>query len=199
MAGMNEESWMKTPRWYVIRPVARGDNFAEEDLKAVGIEVFKPTFNVYSLIKHTKGQRRVKERLLTPSYLFAKLSGDQFKHVLGDREARRQAAMLQRRPMTCPHVHSIYHPPGCNRPMHASATMVEALRELCAQGAFDQGKRAGDGYLPGERVRITEGPFAGFVARFKDDKAKPGSVRVLLEMLFNEVTATVSEDWIEAA
>lgn len=182
---------MKDPRWYIIRPTIRGDFLASKELDAQKIDVFLPTFKIFSLIKHTKGQRRSRTRLLMPTYLFARLSGDQFRHVLGKRDERRSP---------CLHVHSIYRPQNSTKPMWVSDKALEQLRQLCTDGFFDQGKRNGDGFERGDRVWITDGPLAGTVMRFKDGKAKAGYVRLMVDKLLGkEVVVSVPEESVRAA
>lgn len=178
---------MREPHWYAVRPTIRGEFRARADLEDVGIEHFLPTFKRWTLVRRTKGRRRQTEHPLLPGYLFARLHGDLFS-LIHDRDR-------------CPHVVRIVSQTDATpRPVFVPDKNILALKHLCDIGHFDQGKRSGDGYVTGDRVLITEGVFAGLTARFKDDKTKPGTVRLILDRMFaGQRDLTVDVEHIQAA
>lgn len=177
---------MREPHWYAVRPTIRGEFRAAADLEDVGIEHFLPTFKRWTLVRHTKGRRRQTEHPLLPGYLFARLHGEQFSLMFN--ECRNITRIVPHMTETNP------------RPVYVQDKMILALKHLCDIGHFDQGKRSGDGYVRGDRVRITEGVFAGLTARFKDDKTKPGTVRLILDRMFaGQRDLTVDVEHIQAA
>ncbi|GAA4108734.1 transcription termination/antitermination protein NusG [Aminobacter aganoensis] len=175
------------PNWYVVRPTVHGDRRAADELKEADINHFMPTFKRFTLIKHTKGQRKETEMLLMPGYLFAQLSIEQTKTVnKHDRRFR--------------HVASIVRAPGTDRALPVDEKAVEQLRYLCADGAFDQGKRPRSGFIHGDKVLIIGGPFDNITATFREGKVKPGFAKLVLSrMLGKDQTVLVPEDLIQAA
>lgn len=183
----NEEKFMKIPHWYVIRPTFRGESRLADEMKAAKIEYFLPMYGRWTLVRHTKGRRREVRLPLLPGYLFGRLSGDDFTKLHDRRHFR--------------HFDAIVKPLNAPRPVFVDDAKIEQLRAECEAGRFDQGKaRSGDGYLPGDRILINEGPLAGTWATFKDGKTKPGCVRVIIARMFGKDTVTrIEEAFIEAA
>ncbi|MER8602813.1 hypothetical protein NKH48_03325 [Mesorhizobium sp. M1233] len=177
---------MSKPHWYVIRPTFRGDFHCALEMEAAGLERFIPTYARWTLVRHTKGRRKEIILPLLPGYLFGRLSmaGDDF-------------SKLHR----CRHFDAIVKPLNAPRPVFVDDKKIEQLRAECEAGLFDQGKRrGGDGYIAGDRIRITDGPLAGTIATFKDGKTRPGSVRVIIARMFGHDTVTrIEEAFIEAA
>ncbi|MES0207909.1 hypothetical protein NKJ93_02265 [Mesorhizobium sp. M0028] len=178
---------MKIPHWYVIKPTFRGEFNCAEEMKALGIEHFLPTYARWTLVRHTKGRRREIVLPLLPGYLFGRLAGDDFTKL---HDRRR-----------CRHFDAIVKPLNAPRPVFVDDMAIKQLREKCEAGAFDQGKRrGGDGYIAGDRILIIDGPLAGAIATFKDGKTRPGSVRVIIARMFGSDTVTrIEEAFIEAA
>lgn len=186
------------PKWYVLRPTIRGDRRAAEELKEAGINHFVPTFNRITLVRHTKAQVKTVEMLLMPGYVFAQLSIEQTKTV--NKHNRRQG-LHGSKPSEFQHVAQIVRIPGTDRAMPVDAKAVEQLRYLCADGAFDQGKRAGSGFVHGDKVLIIGGPFDNIVATFKGGKVKPGFAKLVLSKMFGskDIEVLVPDDLIQAA
>lgn len=181
---MNED----IPKWYVLRPTIRGDRRAAEELKEAGINHFVPTFNRITLVRHTKAQVKTVEMLLMPGYVFAQLSIEQTKTV------NKHNRKFQ-------HVAQIVRVPATDRAMPVDAKAVEQLRYLCDTGSFDQGKRAGSGFVHGDKVLIIGGPFDNIVATFRGGKVKPGFAKLVLSKMFGskDIEVLVPDDLIQAA
>lgn len=174
-------------RWYVIASTARGQFRLAADLEERKIEAFLPTFKRYTLIRHTKGRRRETIFPLMGRYMFVRVEMS---------PASRDVAQVE----ACKNFACWIKPRQAPRPIPARDHLVAELQRLCASGAWDQGKRSGDGYLPGDRVRIVDGPFAGLTASFKDNKARPGFVRIVLDMMFSgKIPLEIEEGAILAA
>ncbi|WP_395451175.1 transcription termination/antitermination protein NusG [Aminobacter sp. UC22_36] len=174
------------PKWYVLRPTVRGDRRASVELSEAGINVFMPTFKRFTLVKHTKGQRKETEMLLMPGYLFAQLSIDQTKTV------NKHHRKFQ-------HIAQVVRASGTDRAIPVDFKAVEQLRYLCFEGFFDQGKGS-QGFTEGDQVLIIGGPFDNLLATFKGGKVKPGFARLVLEkMLGKDQVVLVPEDLIQAA
>jgi len=172
----------QTLPWYVLRPTIRGDRRAAEELKEAKVEHFMPTYKRYSVIRHTKAQVKTTEMLLMPGYIFARLDQTQLASVPGKLK----------------HVAAVYVPPGSDYALPAEPKAVAQLQRMCAKGKFDQGKRNGEGFNRGDRVLIVDGGlFDGWLATFKDGRAKAGFVRVVLDQMFGSPRAiTVEEQFI---
>lgn len=188
-------------KWHVAQPTWSGDALARDDVltlfRTMGMteeeaaaRVFMPSYRRFTLVRHTKGRRREVTLPLMSGYLFVRIDRMDMGHV-----------------SRLPHVNRFLSFPGTCQPLTLAQDAegvckgLEQLRAACEAGKFDQGKSsAGHGYLKDDRVRITEGPLAGTVARFRDGKCRPGFVRVVLDRLMGrDTTMTVSAEALEAA
>ena len=148
------------PTWYVLHSKPRKEEFLLGQLRSHGFETYCPFVRVV-----TVNPRARKMRLYFPGYVFL--------HVdLGHSKAS-----------------SLQWMPGATGfvsfdgiPASVPEGLVPALRERVDAIHADGGELF-HGLKPGDPVRITEGPFAGYEAIF--DARLPGSerVRVLLKLL----------------
>jgi transcription antitermination factor NusG len=179
-------------QWYALRSTPRGEFRADEELEQAGIERFTPTYKRSTLIRHTKGRAREIVMPLMSGYLFAQLDFSPRSH---------HPSLLD----GCKHIVEPINIWGTPIPVRANE--LEALRLLCAAGAFDEGKKRGhdNRFRNGDLVRITGGPLMGFTVTFRevaDGSLRPraGHVKVLLErMLGIERMVDVPQEMIEAA
>lgn len=146
--------------WYALRSKPRKEDVLWKQLLAQEIEVFYPRIRV-----HPVNPRARKLRPYFPGYMFVQVDLDDvglstFKwmpHAIG-------LVSFDGEPATVP-----------DNLIHAIRKRVNEIAE--AGGEFYNGLK------PGDPVRISSGPFAGYEAIF--DARLPGSerVRVLIQML----------------
>ena len=179
---MDQESKAKSARpqagqhWYVIRSKPRRERFVYEQLHGQGLEVFYPSVRV-----HPVNPRSAKERAYFPSYLFAHLD---------------LAAFGVNRLRWLPAAVGLLEFGG--EPAVVPDALIAQLK-LRVASIQSVGGVTFDGLQPGDVVKITSGPFAGYEAIF--DLRLKGSerVRVLLEMLRRQVSVEIDAGSIRKA
>jgi len=184
---------MDRRKWYVLRAASRGEFKANSELALAGVEHFLPIYRRYSLIRHTKAQRREIVMPLMHGYLFARV----------DLQSGHDMAAID----GCKHISAMVKPRGADRPVHVDDRAIEQFQQLCAAGKFDQGhKRGGDNrFVDGDRVRIVEAPLAGLVVTFRDTAEgtrvpRIGCVKIILDRMFGaEMETEIEHEWIRAA
>lgn len=146
-------------RWYVASTQPNNEFLAADQLRAQGFEVFLPT--VKRTVRHA---RRVSEvrRAYFPAYLFVALDPDRqpWRSVNGTRGVRRLVG-------------------GAERPAPVPSGLVEALK---GQQDPDGLLRVAHSFAAGDRVRITDGPFAEFIG-VVSGLSGADRVRVLLDLM----------------
>jgi transcription elongation factor/antiterminator RfaH len=162
--------------WYVIRSKPRRERFVVDQLSGQGLEVFYPAVRV-----HPVNPRSAKERAYFPSYLFAHLD---------------LAAVGVNRVRWLPAAVGLLEFGG--EPAIVPDTLIAQLK-LRVASIQSVGGLTFDGLQPGDVVKITSGPFAGYEAIF--DLRLKGSerVRVLLEMLRRQVSVEIDAGSIRKA
>jgi transcriptional antiterminator RfaH len=146
--------------WYLVHSRPRQEDVAAEHLERQGYEVYLPRVK---LPRHRRARWLENIEPLFPRYLFAGLkTGQQSLHPI--RSTRGVAALVR----------------SGERYASVSVTLLEALRAGADADGLHQ-LRA-EGLVPGDRVRIVAGPFAGLEAVFH---SRQGSdrVRVLLQII----------------
>lgn len=200
--------------WFALRSTPRGEFRADEELKEVGIERFTPFYRCRTLLKHTKGRVKTVERPLMPGILFARLSDGDFFASKRKRDAFRAVShgreylVPQAEEPICKHVVDVYRKLNGTPMVVTDLERLNSLRKLCEAGAFDQGRERGhdNRFVNGDRVRITAGPWAGFVVTFRETasgvhKPRMGYVKVMLDQLFGRpgFDMDVPQELLEAA
>ena len=138
-------------RWYAAHCKPRQDERAEENLLNQGYEVFRPRVRI------RKNGKTVVESMF-PRYLFIRLD-DQGQEDWSPIRSTRGISDLVRWGSHVPHVPD---------------SIIEGLYDrLDAAGCIELCKD----FQPNQRVRITEGPFAGYEALFH---ARNGEERVIV-------------------
>lgn len=147
-------------QWYALRSKPRKEEVVWRQVHTAGIEVFYPRLRVQPV-----NPRSRKQRPYFPGYMFVQVDIDEvgmstfrwMPHTLG-------LVSFGDEPATVPE-HLIY----------AIMKRVEAIAEA--------GGELFDGLKPGDKVLISEGPFAGYEAIFDVRIAGSERVRVLLQLL----------------
>ncbi len=147
---------MSTLKWYVLRTKAKKERFVYQQLVAQRVTLFFPAVRVKPV-----NPRAAKIRPYFPGYLFVQADLD----VLG-----------QNAFSWLPGVVGLVR--FGDEPTAVPDNVVNELRVRLAELSLAQQEP----FQPGERVRIVEGPFAGYEAIF--DLRLPGKERVQVLLSF---------------
>lgn len=165
---------MGGPAWYVLHSKPRKENQLNTFLQSNGIETFYPTLSVKLV-----NPRASKVRPYFPRYMFIHADLD----VVG--------------------ISLLKWSPGLDRlvefggqPATVQAPVIAKLKHTLATIEAAGGIRSLD-LQPGDRVRIMEGPLAGYEAIFDTYLSGNERVKVLLEMLGRQVTISLDTNAIE--
>lgn len=183
--------------WYVVRCNIKCEEKAERNLRRAGFSTYAPLARIERFNKRRKVWIETELRLM-PRYLFVETVGAVPWFVL----------------RACEGVESVLGSEG--RPCRLHGLEERALREVMAAEAdlqFDTtragkirrgeiGKNKRDTvrmkFPPGVSIRVTEGPFADFIAEVTNVTAK-GKLEALIKV-FGELTpVTIKAEWAEAA
>jgi len=165
---------VSTASWYVIHSKPRKENQVNAYLRAQGLETFYPTLHVQPV-----NPRASRIRPYFPRYLFVHADLD----AVG-------VSVLQWVPGAIGLVSFGGQPVPV--PAHAVHELKRRVAEIRAAGGLVL-----DGLQPGDAVRITQGPFAGYEAIFDARLSGAERVQVLLTMLGRLVKVQVNAGAIE--
>ncbi|MEW6577701.1 MAG: transcription termination/antitermination NusG family protein [Chloroflexota bacterium] len=165
---------MSTASWYVIHSKPRKENQVNAYLRTQGFETFYPTLRVQPV-----NPRASRIRPYFPRYLFVHADLDEVG-----------VSALQ----WVPGAIGLVEFDGYVAPVPDSA-VHELTRRVAAIEAA--GGLTFDGLQPGDPVRITHGPFAGYEAIFDMRLGGSERVQVLLQMLGRLVKVRVNAGAIE--
>lgn len=165
-------------RWYAIHCKPREDARAEANLQFQSYEVFRP---LARLRRRHQGRQTTVTESLFPRYLFVQLD-DSAENWAPIRSTRGVAGMVK----------------FGNRPAEVPETIIRAL-----EAQLDPDTRCVDltrqsEWRKDQRVRITEGPFAGHEALFYARRGEDRVV-VLLNILQQDQRLTLPETAISGA
>jgi transcriptional antiterminator RfaH len=153
--------------WYAINSKPHQELLAESSLKMLGVETLCP------LSKETKVIRRKIRKStspLFPGYLFARFDIDRcFRGVLYARGVKRVVAFG-------------------SEPAVVDDEMIEGIRSRLMDDCV---VRPGPSFLPGQPVRIQQGPLHGFEAVFEREMKGEQRAVLLLKALFYQARLVV--------
>jgi transcriptional antiterminator RfaH len=149
-----------TTRWYALRSKPRKEDVLFRQISAQGYEAFYPRIRVQPVNPRSK-----KVRPYFPGYMFIRVDLD---------EVGRSTFNWM------PHAIGLVSFGG--EPASVPDNLIYAVQKRVEEIA-EAGGELFDSLKPGDKVRISDGPFAGYEAIF--DVRLPGSerVRVLIQML----------------
>jgi transcription elongation factor/antiterminator RfaH len=160
--------------WYALHSKPRKEVQVKRYLKANGIEVFHPTVRVNPV-----NPRSSRVRSLFPRYLFVYADLDEIG------------------------ISALQWVPGAvglvqfdGQPASVPDHYLRELRQRIAQ-VDEAGGLHLDGLKPGDPVRITSGPFAGYEAIFDMRLSGSERIQVLLQWLGRTVKTRVDKDAVE--
>lgn len=155
--------------WICAYVSPRSETRAVDEIKQLGFDAYSPMRTVRVI-----RQRRITEekRPLFVGYIFAQL-GDNLEGLYAVRAIDGVSQII-----------------GGYCPAIVKPGLIQELRHAERMGAFDERPKPEPVFAPGQHVRITAGPFTGFIASVI--KAEPKRrVHVLLAMLGGSVSASV--------
>jgi len=170
--------WDKTQsvlkmKWYCVYTKPGQMEKARENIQRQGLEAFYPKIRVQRVIR---GKKKWVVRPMFPNYLFAHFSLTQ-------------------------HYRSIHHTAGVSRvvsfgglPPPVDEMIINELKTENAQGRVFALEP--EGFKEGEKIRVIEGPFAGFSAVFKGELKSRDRVIILLNLLKTSVHSELSRNAI---
>lgn len=122
--------------WLVLKTRSRHENIVETSLRQKRIDAYLPRRNV---LRQWKGKRRVVALPLFPGYVFVRPTVDQFENI---RHIRGACGLVL----------------SGTRPATMQDGDLDAVKILVDSGAE---LRVDPQLMPGQRVKIVSGPFAG--------------------------------------
>ena len=163
-------------KWYVIRSKPRRERFVHDQLSSQGLEVFFPAVKV-----HPVNPRSARERAYFPSYLFVHLD---------------LVAVGVNRLRWLPAAVGLLEFGG--EPAIVPDLLVAQLKRKVSSIQAAGGLVFAD-LNPGDSIKITSGPFAGYEAIFDLRLKGSDRVRVLLELLRRQVPLELNAGSIRKA
>lgn len=170
--------------WYLLRAATRQEAKAIQSLKELGLYAYCPMRTTWDRLSKVRG--KTKTLALFPGYIFAQIPEE--RGLYGIREADGVHAFV----LTSSHS-------GERVPAVVSACDVEGLIAAQEVGAFDETKpKPKWNPKAGERVKVSGGPFTGFVGRVIEAQGEK-RVRVLLDSFKNAAPLRLKTDQVERA
>ncbi|RUM89542.1 MAG: transcription termination/antitermination protein NusG [Thermodesulfatator sp.] len=156
-------------KWYIVHTYSGFENKVksslEERIKQYGMEdkfsaIVVPTEKVVEVVK---GERRTSARKVFPGYILVKMDFD-----------KESWHLVQDTPKVTGFVGGQHNPVPL--PDHEAEKILKQMEErtLNPRPKYD--------YEPGEKVIVTEGPFANFTGVVEEVKPEKGKVRVLVSI-----------------
>lgn len=161
--------------WYAIQTKPHKEQAVLAALGRAGIETYCPRIRQWRRLRNRKVRQEVS---LFPGYLFARLAFFQ--------EYAR-----------------IRWTPGLLRVVTSGGVAVEVSEEMmrevrAMERAGSRGGLRSAKLAPGSRVRVTEGPFAGFEGRVAESLGGGDRVRILIELFRRQAALEVDETLLSA-
>ena len=153
------------PRWFAVHCQANRENLAAANLAEQGYGTFLPRYR--KLRRHARRVDKVL-RPFFPNYLFVRLDMDH------DRWRPINGTSGVARLVMCG-----------DRPVPAPVGVVEVLQRSCDEAGVMTWR---PDLIPGQAVRVNEGPFAGLVGELESLRGNE-RVRVLLDLMGSSVPA----------
>jgi len=172
-------------RWYVLHAHSGQEGAVKEMLLARAAQLDNPKLlaNVFVPIEQVEvvraGQKRVSKHKCFPGYVLVQLPEHPEKHA-------ELWHMIKDTPSVTGFIGSR------NTPVPLEDSEVQAIIEV-VRGERERPKPKLD-FETGERIRITDGPFANFLGRIEDIDADRGVVKVMVE-IFERQTSVEVEFW----
>jgi transcriptional antiterminator RfaH len=154
--------------WYVIYTKPKKEDMVSEMLRHGGIEVYNPKLR---LIKYAKGRYREVVEPLFPCYIFARFAPETHLWMISYTRGVRRAVG------------------GENGLWHVAEDIIDFIRSREQDGFITS--RSMD-IREGDKVKVTDGPFAGLTGIF--ERQMTGSERVVLLLAAVEYQARVFVD-----
>jgi transcriptional antiterminator RfaH len=163
------------PKWYLVKTKSLSENRVFTRLTGAGYEVLFPKIS-----KKSKRSRGVFElRPLFPTYLFVRFVGDELKTIKYTHGVAR---------VIC------FGP----EPQEVGEDIIAAVRARMDEGGVVKLERKTLSLAAGQRVKIHEGPFAGFDAIFVEEMPDRERVVLLLDAV-SSYRLTIEKQALESS
>ena len=159
--------------WYAVQTKPRRERAVAEALERGGLECYFPRIRQW---RHRAGKRFREVGPLFPGYLFVRLA------FAGDYPRVRWTPGLAR-------VVAFG-----DSPVRIEEDMLAQIREM--EKAGSRGRLRSQSLEPGARVRVMEGPFAGFQGRVVTRLSGGERVRILLELFRRQASLDCDPEWL---
>ncbi|WP_169902751.1 transcription/translation regulatory transformer protein RfaH [Paraferrimonas sedimenticola] len=146
--------------WYLVYAKPRGEQRAQANLEAQGLEVYLPQIERDKMLR---GKKQKVEEALFPGYLFVRFDPSQFA-VARVKNTRGVAGMVQF---------------GAHMPVVPSAVVLSIMQQL---DDLNEIPEVTNDFTAGDKVIVTEGPFAHLNAVFQESSGE-NRCFILLEMM----------------
>ena len=164
------------PDWYVFLAAPQCEAAVQRTLGNRGIAAMVPHTEHIERVGKSRSRVRVAQPAF-PGYVFAEVAGRQWGLI-------RLVTYLHPQPLAMD-----------GAPYRLSADDVAYIRRL--QDNPPAHPQAARKYMPGELVRILQGPFAEFRASVRADKGR--KLHVSAQIFGRPTPVTVPREWVEAA
>jgi transcriptional antiterminator RfaH len=163
------------PKWYLVKTKSLSENRVFTRLTGAGYEVLFPKIS-----KKSKRHRGIFElRPLFPTYLFVRFVGDELKTIKYTHGVAR---------VIC------FGP----EPQEVGEDIIAAIRARMDEGGVVKLERKALSLAAGQRVKIHEGPFAGFDAIFVEEMPDRERVVLLLDAV-SSYRLTIEKQALESS
>ena len=156
--------------WLVLRTRSRHENAVELSLQQKRINAYLPKRKV---VRRWKNQKRVVELPLFPGYVFVQPRADQYENI---RYIRGSCGLVF----------------AGNQPAKMPEKDLEAVKILVGSGAE---LAVGCNLIPGQRVRVISGPFAGAEGEMVRMKSQERLI-INAHLLSSSVSVEVDTDMV---
>ena len=158
--------------WYAVNTKPRQENIAQWNLERLGVEAFCPQLKQNKVIRR---KRQVVVGPLFPGYLFVRFNVDTHYRAVNYAQGVRGVVAF------------------ASVPAKVDEEMIESIKSRLADGCVIIHPPS---FMPGETVRIQEGPFEGLEAVFEREMAAQQRVVVLLKALSYQARVVVDREHI---
>lgn len=156
---------MDASAWYVVQTQANRESCAERSLGRVNVEVFSPRMTRPNMIR---GRRRLVTGALFPGYLFARFAIETHYRAVSYAHGVQKLVAFGLQPVT------------------VSDALIAAIRARLDEPPADPRL-----FVPGQTVRIQQGPLQGLEAIFEQELTDRERAVVLLRTLSYQARVVV--------
>jgi transcriptional antiterminator NusG len=192
---------MAAGKWFAVATEPRHEALAKGEIASQGLITYLPMEPRRE--RHGHGHLRTVERPIIPTYLFVKCEpiADHWRRITASRGVRRVLADITGFPVPVPEgAIEVVRMFEADKVANESARIAAEVAAAEAKARIARGERSGIvwHFTPGDRVRIKNGPFAGFCAELESAVDGHDRIRALVSLFGRASTTDLSAFDIEA-